>query len=99
MVERNREDRDKGGLPVDYQILEEERIADERSHVSPDLGHTISEQPIRNLTSLRDPISVGPDATVAEAIEINWSGSSPNATCCARSRPKEDLRSRHRCGT
>ncbi len=53
---------------MDYQILEEERIAEERSHVSPDLGRTISEQPIRNLTSLRDPVSVGPDATVADAI-------------------------------
>lgn len=52
-----------------HHILEEERIAEERSRVSPDLGHEISEQPIRNLTSLRDPVSVGPKATAADAIK------------------------------
>lgn len=54
---------------MEYQILEEEQIAEERSRVSPDLGNRISEEPLRNLTSLRDPIAVGVDATAAEAID------------------------------
>ncbi len=67
MVVEPREYDEKGG-PVDHQILEEERIAEERSLIAPGLGHTISEQPIRNLTSLRAPVSVGPDASAADAI-------------------------------
>jgi CBS domain-containing protein len=54
---------------VDYQILEEERIAEERSRVSPDLGNRISEEPLSNLTSLRHPHAVEIDATAAEAID------------------------------
>ncbi len=54
---------------MDHHIQEEERIAEERSLVSPNLGQTISEQPIRNLTSLRDPVSIAPDATAADAIQ------------------------------
>ncbi len=54
---------------MDYQLLEEERIADERSSGTRDLGTTISEQPIRSLASLRPPVSVPLDATAADAIE------------------------------
>ena len=65
---RKRGEYGEEGGPVDQHILEEERIAEERSHDSLDLGHTISEQPIRNLPSLRDPIAIGPDATAAQAV-------------------------------
>lgn len=54
---------------MDYQLLEEERIADERSRVSRDLGSLITEQPLRTLASLRPPVSVSLDATAAEAID------------------------------
>lgn len=56
---------------MDYQILEEERIAEERSRVSvsPDLGNRISEEPLSNLTSLRHPHAVEVNATAAEAID------------------------------
>lgn len=53
---------------MDYQILEEERIAEERSRISPDLGNRISEEPISSLPSLRAPISVDIDATAADGI-------------------------------
>ena len=57
---------------MERQILEEERIADERSSaaadVATDLGQVISEQPIRMLTSLRDPVSIDVDATAGDAI-------------------------------
>lgn len=54
---------------MDYQILEEERIAEERSRVSRDLGSMICEQPLRTLASLRPPVAVSVDASAAEAIE------------------------------
>ncbi len=53
-----------------HHILEEERIADERSRASTDLGNAISDQPIRSLASLRDPICVDLDATAADAINM-----------------------------
>ncbi len=53
-----------------HQILEEERIAEERSTTRADLGAVISEEPIRNLSSLRKPIAVAPDATAAAAIDL-----------------------------
>lgn len=54
---------------MDYQLLEEERIADERSRASRDLGSSITEQPLRTLASLRPPVSVPLQATAAEAID------------------------------
>lgn len=54
---------------MDHQILEEERIAEERSYEATDLGDAISSQPIRTLPSLRPPVSVPRNATAADAIE------------------------------
>lgn len=54
---------------MDYQLLEEERIAEEQLRVSRDLGSMICEQPLRTLASLRPPVSVPIDATAADAIE------------------------------
>ncbi len=50
-------------------ILEEERIADERSFDEADLGKAILNQPIRSLTSLRSPVSISLSATAADAID------------------------------
>jgi len=52
-----------------FQILEEERIADERSALDTDLATVISEQPLRTLSSLRPALSVDLQATAADAIE------------------------------
>ena len=54
---------------MDYQLLEEERIAEEQLRVSRDLGSMICEQPLRTLASLRPPVAVPIDATAADAIE------------------------------
>jgi len=49
-------------------ILEEELIAEERAIDAARLGAAITKRPIRKLSTLRPPICVAPDATVAEAV-------------------------------
>lgn len=49
-------------------ILEEEKIAEERSLEATRLGDAIIKQPIRNLPSLKSPICVDRSATAGEAI-------------------------------
>lgn len=50
-------------------ILEEEAIAEERAEEARRLGKEILGRPIRDLPDLKEPISVDPQTTVAEAVQ------------------------------
>jgi CBS domain-containing protein len=51
-------------------ILEEEKIAEERSAEAARLGNAIINQPIRRLTSLKAPVCIERGATAGEAIGL-----------------------------
>jgi len=50
-------------------ILEEEAIAEERAEEARRLGKEILGRPIRDLPAMKPPITVGPQTTIAEAVE------------------------------
>jgi CBS domain-containing protein len=50
-------------------ILEEEAIAEERVEEARKLGTAIMRRPIRGLPTLKDPICIGPQVSVREAVQ------------------------------
>jgi len=54
----------------DYSILEEEEIAEERALEAARLGAAITGRPIRSLTTLKPPVSVGLSASIREAVDV-----------------------------